>query len=107
MSPEEGTSSPASKVIKVDFPAPDTPMKAIDSPCSIFKDTSCKIDKVCSLLVTDLDTLVATITGVVMFRVLILFFVFLSQPLWATTLLVLGDSLSAGYQMPLAQVGQV
>jgi hypothetical protein len=52
--PEVGVSNPASRLIKVDFPEPDSPIIAILSPDLIIKSMDDKICRIPSDVVTDL-----------------------------------------------------
>ena len=52
--PELGVSNPANKLIKVDFPEPDSPTMAILSPDLIIKSIDDKICSIPSEVTTDL-----------------------------------------------------
>ncbi len=73
-------------------------------PRSTSRETSCKMVSDDDAVVTCLDTDTALITEVDMIRFLsVLLFVFFSLKAYSNTLLIVGDSLSAGYQMSAEQ----
>src|SRR5262245_623722 len=117
MRPVVGSSRPASNASKVDLPAPDAPMIAALSPRSSASVTSDTMVSVPSGLLTCLLTLSARRTGSLMldrlarrgawFAWWLLGFAALTASAEAQTrvgtILVMGDSLSAGYGMRITQ----
>ena len=102
--PDVGWSNPANNPINVDLPAPDVPIIATDSPSLILKEIPFRIDNWLSLLITDLVILSTLIMDWLMIKLVSLFLsLLLSLTVNSKTLLIVGDSLSAGYQMPVEQ----
>src|SRR5262245_41072433 len=106
MCPEVGVSSPASSASSVDLPAPDAPMMATDSPAAMSNDTSFTMVSIPSGLVTFFVRF-AALSTLIRFAWLLCFFAFTgvagaagSAP---RTVVVLGDSLSAGYGIRLQE----
>lgn len=110
--PEEAISRPAIKPSKVDFPAPDAPTIATDSPWVTIKFIFDKIVRGPSGLVTTLLTFSITKTfflfGAIFDMKKLFFYIFLLlNPIIGKaqipTILIFGDSLSAGYGIDIDQ----
>ena len=100
--PDVGWSNPASKLINVDLPAPDVPIMATDSPALMLKEIPFRIDSSLALLMTDLVIFSTLIMDWLMIKLVSLLCTLLfSSIVNSNTLLIVGDSLSAGYKMPV------
>src|SRR5688572_8747741 len=106
MRPEVGVSRPASSASNVDLPAPDAPTTATDSAAAMSNETSFTMVSIPSGLVTFFVRFSALST-VIRFIWSILLVVFVTGAHAATptprTIVVLGDSLSAGYGIKIQQ----
>lgn len=105
--PDVGVSSPASRASNVDLPAPDAPTIAADSPAYTEKETFWTMASLPSGLLTSFVRSRASRTiSLVTKRSFVLALLVAMLPAWACgseardrvpTILVLGDSVSAGY----------
>src|SRR5882672_10934258 len=106
MRPEVGSSRPASSASSVDLPAPEAPTMATDSPTAMSNETSSTMVSMPSGLVTFFVRFSALST-LIRFVQLVWVFMFVSTAGAATqtphTVVVLGDSLSAGYGIKLQE----
>src|SRR5687768_2079822 len=106
MRPEVGVSSPARSASSVDLPAPEAPTMATDSPAPMSNATSFTMVSIPSGLVTFFVRFSALST-LIRFMCLILFLALTSVANAASptaqTIVVLGDSLSAGYGIKIEQ----
>src|SRR5262245_22726060 len=98
--PDVGESRPARSASSVDLPAPDAPTMATDSPALMSNDTSSTMVSIPSGLVTFFVRLSALST-LIRFIQLVLVFVWVlpagAEGATSRTVVVLADSLSAGY----------
>lgn len=103
MLPELGVSSPASNPSSVDLPEPDTPTTATASPAWMSKLTSERMVNPDAPMLTCLVSALARTMGpdavsVMFSRWIVLLIVALAPGVsWSATILIFGDSLSAGY----------
>src|SRR3970040_2013063 len=104
--PALGVSRPASRPSRVDFPDPDTPTIATDSPARTSKPTSLKMVSSVSPVVTCLPIpealrmVCARLIDIVVRSVVACALALAAAATFAATILVFGDSLSAGYGLP-------
>ena len=101
MRPEVGVSSPASSASSVDLPAPDAPTMATDSPAAMSNETSFTMVSIPSGLVTFFVRFSALSTLIRFIRLMLVLALAsvrrCRKPPTPRTIVVLGDSLSAGY----------
>src|SRR5262245_32621143 len=107
MCPEEGVSRPASKASSVDLPAPDAPMMATVSAAAMSNETSFTMVSIPSGLVTFFVRFSALSTLIKFIRSALLVWAFVSVASAACaaqpTIVVPGDSLSAGYGIKIQE----
>src|SRR3970040_462327 len=107
--PALGVSSPASRPSRVDFPDPDTPTSATASPARTSKLTSLKMVSSVSPVVTCLPIpealrmVCARLFSIVVRAVVACALALRAAASFAATIMVFGDSLSAGYGLPREQ----
>src|SRR6185436_7237491 len=103
--PLDGVSSPASSASSVDLPEPDTPTTATASPGTTLKLTSSRMVSAVSPVLTCLPRPDAVMMADSVFNIALRFVLACALALSAcaasaATILVYGDSLSAGYGLP-------
>src|SRR4051812_1725757 len=103
--PAVGVSSPANNPSKVDFPDPEAPIIATASPAAMSNETSSRMASRDSPVSTCFDNPAARTMGALLLSAMLRAFLFLflvvsaaaNSSYAAGTILVFGDSLSAGY----------
>src|SRR5678815_4858106 len=104
--PDVGVSRPANSASNVDLPEPETPTMATASPACTLKLTSRKmvndVSPVVTCLVSPATTIMVVDWGSLMLLrlVIAIALTLCSAAADARTLLIYGDSLSAGYGLP-------